>query len=275
MRCNLPIGVVMLALLFPLATFGQASKPDLTAGQGFRIPLPELPPTLFASQINPEIQTGIDVQLPGNYTREATYPLFVWLDGGLGGNGENTAFPRQLIGDEDYIVASFPLFRKPGYDRSSYLDGIIVGMDDYETISQHYQTILSKLNETIPNIDGSRSIIGGHSNGARTVNVLLSAMDEKALTSFRGFFLVDGGFTWSSYCRTSELKDHHILFVVGGGGEDSTSGRKSIVARMQGLQDFAKDRQMHHWRFEIVPGVEHEFAPEYHPIIRDWARAIE
>ena len=50
--------------------------------------------------------------------------------------------------------------------------------------------------------------------------------------------------------------------------------RKSIVARMEGLRDFARDRQIPRWRFEVVPNHEHEFAGEYHAIIRDWAKAI-
>lgn len=266
---------IVLSCIFLLPLTGSAQQIELKAGQGFRLPFPDLPPTVFANHINPKIQTGFSVHLPENYSKEGKFPLCVYLEGGLGGNGENTQFPRRVIGNEDYIVVNFPLFRKAGYDRSSYLDGIIVGMDDYSTISEMYRVFLEKLNETIPNIDPERSIIGGHSNGAKTACVLLSAMDETALESFRGFFFVDGGFTWSSYCRTKELEDHYILFVVGGGRGQQSSGRKSIVARMDGLRDFANQRGMSNWQFEVVPNREHEFAEEYHEIIRKWAKGFE
>ena len=267
-------------ILFVLICFGCGllygqDAPDLKPNQRFRIPFPDLPPSIFASRVNPKIPTGVFVQLPANYDKASKFPLFVYLSGGDGGNSDSVDFPRQIIGDQDYIVANFPLFRKPGYDRDSYLDGIIVGMDDYQTISNAYALILQKLNQTIPNIDPKRSVIGGHSNGAKTVNVLLSAMDKTALESFRGFFFVDGGFTWSSYCRTNELKNHQILFLVGGGNKDSSLGRNYIVARMKALDEFAKERGRDNWRFVIMPGREHEFASEYHNIIRNWARAIQ
>ena len=273
LNCSL---VVMIACgVFAQPESLQAQEPDLKPGTTFRLSFPELPISLFANQTNPKIKTGVSVQLPKNYSRKKKFPLCVYLDGGLGGNGENTALPREFMGKTDYIVASFPLFRKNGYDRESYLNGMIIGFDDYPTISKAYEVILKKLNKTIPNIDPDRSIIGGHSNGAKTVAVVLSAMDETALNSFKGFFLVDGGFTWSSYCRTRELKDHHILFLVGGGRGEKSTGRESVVARMEGLREFAKARKMPNWKFQVVPNHEHEFAEEYHTIIREWARAIK
>ena len=79
---------------------------------------------------------------------------------------------------------------------------MIVGFDDYPTISAAYKTIIERLHVEIPNIDTDRSIIGGHSNGAKTVNVLLSSMDETTLATFNGLLFVDGGTEWSSLSAT-------------------------------------------------------------------------
>ena len=124
------------------------------------------------------------VHLPANYSTRGRFPVFLYLAGGTGGAGSEIDVPRSVIGDDDYIVVNFPLFRKPGYDQSSCLDGIIVGADDYPAISAAYKTMLGKLNEMVPNIDSNRSIIGGHSNGAKTVAVLLSALDENCPAVF-------------------------------------------------------------------------------------------
>ena len=54
---------------------------------------------------------------------------------------------------------------------------------------------------------------------------------------------MDGGFTWSSYCRTAELADHHILFVVGGGRASCQPDAPPLWPGWRGLTAFAKDRK--------------------------------
>jgi predicted esterase len=269
------IAAVFIMWTWTASAGGQEhSTPSLRPGQGFRLAFPDLPPCLFAVKFNPDIPTAVLGSMPSNYSADQSFPLFVYLDGGWGGVGDETAFPRTVIGDEDYIVVNFPLFRKAGFDAHSHLDGMVVGADDYPAVGAAYKTILAKLRNTIPNIDPGRSIMAGHSNGAKTIAVLLSALDQPTLDSFRGFLLVDGGFEWGGYCRTHELKDHHIFFLAGGGNDESDAGRRYIVAWTQAMRAFAEKNAMHRWRFQTVPGHEHEFPPDYFPEIQDWSKSV-
>ena len=90
----------------------------------------------------------------------------------------------------DFICVSLPLFKR-AYDKK---DGGRVSMEDFETVSRAYRTMLQKLYDAVPNTTPERSALGGFSNGAHTVAVLLAGQDEFILSHFRAFYFVDGGF---------------------------------------------------------------------------------
>ncbi len=63
----------------------------------------------------------------------------------------------------------------------------MVSMDDFDTISQAYRAMFTKLFEAVPNLKPERSALGGFSNGGHTTGVLLAGQDEFILDHFRLF----------------------------------------------------------------------------------------
>ncbi|MFM9995770.1 MAG: hypothetical protein ACKVU4_08220 [Phycisphaerales bacterium] len=250
----------------------RASPPQLEPGQVLRLTFPDLPPTLLAMSQGKEVEAAVTVRLPDNYTRDGSFPLFVFLNGGDGGEGGNIGVPMQLSEGRDCIIATFPLFKR-GYDAAEPW-GISVGFDDYPIVSAAYAAVMDRLRATIPNIDAGRSIIGGHSNGAHTIAVLLSALDDGFLGSFKGFFMIDGGFDWSSYGRSIPLKDHRMLYLVGGGTEHSPWWRRDVVQRARFFERCVQDLGMDYVKVFVADGVDHQFSRSYHPVIKEWAAGV-
>jgi hypothetical protein len=268
-----PLRTTVLSLV--LGTGPAVAQGTLDPGQILRLELPELPPTMQTMWDSTAGKPAVSVRLPDDYTRKGSFPLFVHLEGGYGGTGGNLSVPLRVTQGKGYVVANFPLFKRlpPDPDLSWTM---AIGADDAGMIGQAYQTILARLNAEIPNLDATRSILGGHSNGANAIAALLSVLDESTLASFGGFYFVDGGLDWSSYKRTEVLGGHSILFLVGGGdgGDSDDWWRDHLKARTAFLQESARWTKMSRWRFEINDGVGHEFASAYFPKLRDWAAGV-
>ncbi len=248
--------------------------PGLPApGQAITLTFPDLPPTLQMMDGDNPGPVTVMVRLPDNYSPDRTYPLFVFLEGGDGGNGYNLRRPLQISRGTDYIAVNLPLFRKApsDYEEASRFG---IGFDDFPTISHAYSVILDRIRETIPNIDAQSSLIGGHSNGAKTIAVLLSGLDENMLQSFRGFFMIDGGFEWSSYGRTKTLQKKHILMIAGDDEPNPPWWRGYSLSRMAHFKEVATRYGMTNWKFVVAEGHGHGFSFDYFPIIREWLPAV-
>ncbi|MCI0632224.1 MAG: hypothetical protein L0Y44_16395 [Phycisphaerales bacterium] len=249
------------------------AQPALAPGEVIRLTFPDLPPTLFAmvrGQKQPE--PAVSIRLPDNYSADRTFPLLVWLGINDGGVGAEIGQPMRIAGRSDYIVANFPIFRRSHDPTVSW--GIAPGADDYPVMAPAYAAIMQRIRATIPNIDPSASIIGGFSNGGHTLAVLLSALDETILKNFHGYFFIDSGFDWTSYKRNAILGERHILYLVGAGAPGETDWwRPDVVERVRFFERAAKHMGVPagNWRFEVFPGVGHEFPDEYVAIIRKWA----
>lgn len=270
------ISVILISL--SSTAFGQdksISKQELVPGREAQLTFPDLAKTFRAQIEGPDNSATVTFRLPDNYKAVGSFPMFVYLAGGTGGSGDNLDLPRKVIGDNDYIVVTMPLFRKPEFKRDTVANGLVIGTDDYATMAPAYKTILKRLHEVIPNIDKSRSILGGHSNGAHTIGVLLSALDQPTLDSFGGFFFVDGGLEWSSYKRTRDLDKHHVMFMIGGGKEKPHWTRRYLLFRLEMFQKFSEEHKMAKWSFKVMLGHGHEFSEDYYNVIRDWAKSVD
>src|SRR5262245_14631264 len=66
----------------------------LEPGKVITLTFPGLPPTLFALK-NPTVSgpTTISIRLPDDYSRERSFPLFVYLHGGWGNKGSEIETP--------------------------------------------------------------------------------------------------------------------------------------------------------------------------------------
>lgn len=72
--------------------------------------------------------------------------------------------------------------------------------------------MLKKVAAEVPNIDWERSVIGGLSNGAQTLSVLLAGRYEFITLHFHAFWLHKGGFQFMS--AAMPLKDSRYLLLV-------------------------------------------------------------
>ncbi len=96
---------------------------------------------------------------------------------------------REMVGARDFVAMQVPLFKKSqpvGATRP-------VTAEDFPILSTAYRAMLARLLVEVPNVDLERSVIGGHSNGAHTLAVLLAGKDEFITHHFRAFWLHEGG----------------------------------------------------------------------------------
>jgi hypothetical protein len=76
--------------------------------------------------------------------RQGEFGLLVFLGGGQGGRGTDPAEARAIAGPRDFVAVSMPLFKRSLDTKEPYA-GIMVSMDDFDTISRGYRAMLSKL----------------------------------------------------------------------------------------------------------------------------------
>jgi hypothetical protein len=137
--------------------------------------------------------------------------------------------------------------------------------------------MLQKLFDTVPNIATERSAIGGFSNGAHALGLLLDRQDEFILRHFRSFELVEGGFgslaaTVGIPVMSPALKKSRILVVYG----DKFAPEYATVPLVHDLlvRGCAANAAMLH--FDLMPvimhGYGHEWPPECGDLIGKWVR---
>ncbi|MCX6971785.1 MAG: hypothetical protein NTV93_16750 [Verrucomicrobia bacterium] len=145
----------------------------------FVLEFPELGPT------RSDVPTTSTVTLPTGYDPAKTYPMAVWLGGGNGGDG-GAGFP---LPDWEWVYVGLP------YPKGANNKGQDTMVGDFKAFHKYYGTILAAVHKRVPNIDKSRSLIGGFSNGAHAIDGLLSikTKDFSLADEFAIFVLADGG----------------------------------------------------------------------------------
>jgi hypothetical protein len=264
---------VAIATVFPGTSAAPPAAADtpLTPGQVIQFTFPKLPRTLRAMNTpGASGPTSISVRLPDNYSRDRAFPLFVFLHGGQGSLGSEVGLPTDIVGKNDYVVATFPLFKKE-INREEQWGGVGIDFLDYPTLSGAYQAFLERIRKTIPNLDAQASVLGGYSNGGNALGVLLSALDPTTLKSFKRFFFIDSGVDWTGYARYKSLGDHDILFVVGGGTAAPEWSRPAMLSRVAYFKEVAQRYGASRWEFIVVDGASHGDLARYFPYVKRWA----
>jgi hypothetical protein len=188
----LPWYCIAFLSFFALRIESTAFAQRLTPGEITVLKFPEVAPSLYTRMTGDEATPCLKFRLPDDFDTDKSFPLLVYVPGMYGGASGNIGNAQAIAGPKGWIVASLPLFKK-AIDRSEYLGGVVVGFEDYATVSKAYQTMIGKLFELVPNIDRKKSAMVGFSNGAITIGVLVSNHDEFILTHFKKFCLVDHG----------------------------------------------------------------------------------
>lgn len=264
--------VLLLMVALPLSAAGEVSPPK--AGQVLTLTFSGLPPTLCAMQTGAGGAPAMTIRIPDNYNTKDNFPVFVFLGEANGGPGTSIGRPLKIMGPRDFVLVNMPLFKRK-VDKQEKFGGLLPGMDDLPVVSHAYRTMLEKLDETIPNTDYSRSVIGGFSNGANELALLLSAQDKTVLTHFRNYFFVEGGIgygLWLAMFRSS-FKGTRFLVLVGTAKGD-TWRRKIALAESETMREVAEQLGLQLKRV-LMENIGHAFPEKYEPVVKQWAQPAE
>lgn len=251
--------IVMLLALGFIASARGAAGIALEANARWQLEFPDLPDTLATMSTGQKQPPRLTVRLPANYSREGTFPLFTFLNGNDGGRGDTLPVDPKIIGSNDFICASLPLFKRD-FDKTN---GVLVTVDDFATVSRAYRVMFQKLFDTVPNIVPDRSALGGFSNWAHTTALLLAGQDDFILSHFRAFYFVEGGNPLAANAlHRAALKPCRFLLMHGDQGNDYLSPPVEFGAKKHGL-DFT---------FVTMRDTGHEFPPKYQRLLGQWIR---
>lgn len=254
-----------------------ADEVKLEPNARWHLYFPELPDTLAVKITGQKQPTQLTVKFPSNYSTTGKFPIFLFIDGDHGGFGDRLALDQRTIGTNDFICVNLPLFKSvfPG------TNGGLITMEDYETLSHAYQVMLQKLFDTVPNITPERSAIGGFSNGAHALGVLLARRDKFIFDHFQSFYLCEGGFgSFAASAATSEilpaLKQCRVLLLYGdhpNPGDDPDGWKlHDYLARA-----CVVNAKQNHYNLTtvVMHGHGHEYPPEYTALTGSWVRGEE
>lgn len=102
---------------------------------------------------------------------------------------------------------NLPLFKRTN-------DRALISVEDFQTVSHAYRSMLQKLFDTVPNVTSERSVLGGFSNGAHTSALLIAGQDEFILRHFQAFYFVEGGFGALAANTLRKPTMRHCRFLV-------------------------------------------------------------
>jgi predicted esterase len=257
---------MVVAALFWAMAVGSAQSgepaPKLIPGRTFAVQFPNLPPTFYAVFQKTNVSAQMTVSLPTNFDPTRKFPLLIFLNGWDGGIGGNPGVARSLCEGRDFVCVSVPLFKasdfqvtKPNVPSA----GFIMGAEDGRQMWPGFKTMLTKLEEIVPNIDPAHRILGGFSNGAHATASLIDESDGEITRRFSAFLFVEGGGKLQHY---ELLKDKPFLMV--------SSNAKSRP-RAQQICDAAKAAGAK--ATLVVEDVgKHDFPTSAYPAVRQWLR---
>ena len=252
---------------------GRIVRADLQPGRILTIPFPDLDGPLSALAGGESVIPCMEIRLPDNYRPGKKFPLFVYIPGGMGGDKGDISMAQKIIGTRDWVLVSLPLFKKR-LDTKEIYGGILVCAEDFPIISSSYATMFGRLFEIIPNIDFTRSIIGGVSNGAHTLGVLLTGQDPTILGSFKSYYFGEGGMLQLADLHKHSFRGHRFLMLVGAKDRTTTKARNLLDAYLiqsRLIHDWAKVNGLD-FRRVVRPDMGHDFDAKCMAVVRRWAK---
>jgi len=229
-----------------------------------RFDFTNLPATLATMNTGDKQPARLTAQLPENYSRDGKFPLCVYLDGWDGGRGDRPGIARAIVGPTNFICVNLPLFKR-AYSTNDGDLGLLISVDDFETVNRAYREMLQKLFDAVPNITPEHSAFGGFSNGAHTTSLLIAGQDEFIAQHFQALYFVEGGafLAANTLEKPSPLMKHfHFLFLHG----DYSNG-----FRNRAIEECAKEQGLD-FTTVVMHDTGHAFPPNYMALAGQWIR---
>lgn len=223
---------------------------------------PQLPKTSYYQAIGKHSTPLCSIYLPRNFDESRKFPVILWIDGGMGGAGDCVKYVKDKVGDINYILINFPLFKnqieslKP--DSSNLWSRLRVRNTDSDIIWTAYKIMLDSIFQLIPQIDCNNAFMGGFSNGAHATAVLLNRPQAEITHYFNKFFFIEGGDGLENY---SILKNRPVLYIQG----TELSFQNWVLS----FYKKAKAKKANA-KFVFMPRVGHNFPPMYFKFLRKW-----
>ena len=198
------------------------------------------------------------LKLPANYEPTKKYPLVVWLGGGEGGNQPNGSF----LPEGEFILVGFPYPKGANNPTQANMVG------DYAKVWTYHRFMLDEIAKVIPNVDKSRSIIAGFSNGGHSIDGMLRLSSGPKLTDYFGIFIfADGGGT--AYSSKGNLPNLAGKFAYACWGSEKGSNKAATSQLPKAL----KTKGATVVGSEMV-GTGHAFAESEKPKIAEWLEKV-
>jgi hypothetical protein len=198
------------------------------------------------------------LKLPADFDPAKQYPLVAWLGGGEGGNQPNGSF----LPEGEFILVGLPYPKGANNPTQANMVG------DYAKVWAYHRFMLDEIAKVIPNIDKSRSIIAGFSNGGHAIDGMLRLSSRPKLTDYFGVFLfADGGGTgYTSLGALPDLKGKFAYACWGGekGSNKPNTSHLPKALKAKGAMVVGSE----------MAGVGHAFAESEKPKIAEWLEKV-
>lgn len=189
---------LMAALSALFAVPSHAGALQLVPGKTYEVEVKGTPPSLAdLKRVTHATSVQMAFKLPETYEAGRTFPVLVFLSGGDGGNGCELHQANPFMGGTDYIVCNMPIFKRD-VEGATDDEKLSITPLDAEYAVPAFRVLFDELHRLIPNIDDSRSVLGGFSNGANSTGLILWSGAADLLARFSSFILVEGGFWLAS-----------------------------------------------------------------------------
>ncbi len=191
------LSLIIIAVILSVFVAGAAEPTaKLEAGKKFSVQFPEMPATFYAIFQKKDVKAQMTVSLPMNYDPAKKFPLLIFLNGWDGGDGTTLGYANGLTQGRDFVCASMPLFKAPGFQvakANAPGANFIMVEEDGKYMWPFFKTMLAKVEELVPNIDTAHRALGGFSQGAHATAAIIDGSGGEATRMFSAFLIVEGG----------------------------------------------------------------------------------